>query len=293
MARNKKLKQTGGTAGTGAPSTGKRPSLHAKLRSYGQVLVAFSGGVDSTYLLYEAVEALGPKNVAAATAVSETYTPEEKERAVKLCRSLGVRHRIVKTKELANPRFARNDPDRCYYCKKELISLLTGIARGLGIDTVVEASHTGDSDDFRPGARAVAESDVRSPLVEAGYTKADIRRHSHRAGLPTADLPAAACLASRIPYGTPVTAAVLKRLARGEAAVRNLGFRQFRLRHHGDVARLEFDPAEMERAFRFRRSLHRRITAEGWSYVALDLTGYRTGSLNETLDPATIRKKGR
>ncbi len=270
--------------------TPKLSRLHGKLGKYGRVVVAYSGGVDSTFLLNEAVASLGRDNVVAATAVSETYTREERKRARAICRSLGVRHELVETSEICDPAFRRNNPDRCYHCKKELFHRLTRLARGLKIDAVLEASHAGDRGDYRPGARAKREFKIKSPLLETGFTKDDIRRVSRRRGLATADLPAAACLASRIPYGTSVTNDLLDRIADGERAIRRLGFREFRLRHHGPVARLEFAPSEMERAFRFRRSLSKRIAAAGWSYIALDLLGYRTGSLNETLDNKTLRR---
>lgn len=262
----------------------KVAALHRRLRSYGRVLVAFSGGVDSAFLLSEAVHTLGVSNVVAATAVSETFTDEEQKRADRICRRLRVRHEVVRSCELEDHSFARNDRERCYHCKKIRFRGLIRLARTLDIERVVEASQADDRGDYRPGKKAVAELDVESPLLAEGFTKAEIRLCSRRRGLETADLPAAACLASRIPYGTPIEKQLLDRLARGEKSLRRLGFKNFRLRHHGTVARLEIDPAEMERAFRFRRALHKRITAEGWSYVALDLLGYRTGSLNEILD---------
>jgi uncharacterized protein len=269
----------------------KLTALGGRLRSYGRVLVAYSGGVDSTFLLYMAVKELGPENVVAATALSETYTGNELERARKICASMKVRHEMIRTAELENRDFCRNDPERCYYCKKERFGSLRKLARDLDLNAILEASQASDRTDFRPGMRAVAEFGVQSPLLDEGFTKAEIRRISRRYGLPTADLPAAACLASRIPYGTSITPEILARLGRGENAIRRLGFKNFRLRHHGPVARLEFAQAELQRAFRFRRALQDRITAEGWTYVSLDLKGYRTGSLNETLDPDTLRRE--
>jgi len=275
----------------------KVAALGVRLRSFGRILVAFSGGTDSAFLLNEAVRALGAAKVVAATAVSATFTDGERRRAERICRTLGVRHELLHSSELEDRSFARNDRERCYHCKKIRFRGLIELARRLDMDRVVEASQADDRGDYRPGKRAVAELNVESPLLDEGFTKEEVRFCSRQRGLETADLPAAACLASRIPYGTPIDEPLLERLARGEKNVRRLGFKNFRLRHHGPVARLEFDPAEMERAFRFRRSLHKRITAEGWAYVALDLMGYRTGSLNETLDldeprrPRAGRKK--
>jgi pyridinium-3,5-biscarboxylic acid mononucleotide sulfurtransferase len=269
---------------------GRIDALHAGLRAFDRVLVAFSGGVDSTFLLAEAADLLGRRNVVAATILSDTATAAEKERAVGLCRSFGVRHEMIEIDVVSKPAFRRNDPERCYHCKKVLFRRLLEKARELRLDAVLEATHADDSADYRPGRRALAELGVESPLLRAGFGKKEIRRLSRQRGLATASLPSAACLASRVPYGTPITADLLKAIEKGEEAIRRLGFRQFRLRHHGDVARLEFAPAELERAFRFRRSLHRRIVAAGWPYVAIDLIGYRTGSLNETLDDETLRR---
>jgi uncharacterized protein len=200
-----------------------------------------------------------------------------------------VEHRLLRSGALRSRAFCANDAERCYHCKRGLLEKLAALARRMGVETILEASQVDDRADFRPGARAVAEYGVKSPLQEAGLNKADVRRLSRHHGLPTADLPAAACLASRVPYGTRITQKLLDRIGRGEEAVRALGFRQFRLRHHGDTARLEFEPKEMERAFRFRKALAERIEALGWTYAALDLRGYRQGSLNE---PVRRRSKG-
>ncbi|MHC4946565.1 MAG: ATP-dependent sacrificial sulfur transferase LarE [Planctomycetota bacterium] len=261
----------------------KERKLRRILERFGRVLVAYSGGTDSTLLLFEAARSLGPENVLAVTAVSEVYTPEEKDRAASLCKKLKVKHRLLSTDPLKSDAFCRNDAERCYHCKKRLLDRLSALARRMKFPAILEASQIDDEGDYRPGAKAVQEYGVASPLQEAGMNKDDVRRLSRHHKLPTADLPAAACLASRVPYGTAITRPLLKRLGAAESAIRGLGFRQFRLRHHGDVARLEFEPSEMERAFRFRRALSKRVEDQGWIYVTLDLAGYSQGSLNRPL----------
>jgi uncharacterized protein len=262
---------------------GRERKLNALLEGYGQVMVAYSGGVDSTLLLHEAASALGPGNVVAVTARSELFFLEEQQRAKELCKRFGVQHHMLDTTPLKDAAIKRNDPERCYHCKRRLLEVCASLAAKLKIQTLIEASQVDDLGDYRPGARAVAEFGVKSPLKEAGLNKADVRALSRHHRLPTAELPAAACLASRVPYGTELDRKLLGRIARAEAAIRKLGFRQFRLRHHGDVARLEFEKEELEKAFRYRRSLADRVCAQGWTYVALDLTGYRQGSLNKVI----------
>jgi uncharacterized protein len=261
----------------------KERKLQRSLQRFGRVLVAFSGGTDSALLLFEAARSLDAKNVLAVTAVSEVYTKEEKERAVALCRKLKVKHRLLNTDPLKSEAFCRNDAERCYHCKKRLLERLGALAKRMKIPVILEASQLDDEGDYRPGARAVKEYGVASPLKDAGMNKADVRSLSRFYRLPTADLPAAACLASRVPYGTAITRALLERLDGAESAIRRLGFRRFRLRHHGDVARLEFDPSEMDRAYRFRKALIKRVRDRGWLYVTLDLAGYSQGSLNRPL----------
>lgn len=261
----------------------KAQKLRAALQKHNSVMVLFSGGTDSALLLHEAVSALGADNVVALTAVSPVFTQEEKERAQALALKLKVKHHLLKPKLLKSSTFCRNSADRCYHCKAKLLKESLALAIRMKLDAVVEASQLDDLKDYRPGAKAVEEYGVLSPFQEAGMNKEDVRKLSRMHKLPTADLPAAACLASRIPYGTKITQALLDRIGRGEAAIRKLGFSKFRLRHQDDVARLEFDPSEMERAFKYRRSLSKRIKEEGWAYVALDLDGYAQGSLNRTL----------
>ena len=262
----------------------KYEKLKAELEKMGKVLVAFSGGVDSSLLLNVASDVLG-KNVLAVIAASETYPGKEIENAGKLARRLKVRHKVISTHELDNPDFLSNPPERCYHCKKELFGTLASIAREEGISFVLDGSNHDDLLDFRPGAKAAKELGVRSPLREAGLTKAEIRELSRRFKLPTWDKPSLACLASRFPYYTRIEVKSLKQIGAAEDFLRELGFRQVRVRHHGPVARVEVEPGEFPRFL--KKGLTGKISARfkelGYSYVSLDLDGYRTGSMNETL----------
>lgn len=262
----------------------KLEKLQGIIKKMGRILVAYSGGVDSTFLLKAAKLAVG-NNVLAVTAKSGTFTPEEYRRSKQLAKKLGVEQLAIVTSELLNRRFTANPPDRCYHCKKELFSRLIRIARERNIKYVVDGTNLDDSKDYRPGSRACGELGIRSPLSEAGLDKKDIRALSRKLGLPTWNQPAYACLASRIPYGTKIDRKNLLMVSAAEGYLKSLGFSQVRVRHHGDIARIEVIPGEMGR-FR-RKRLKEKIVGRfrkiGYRYITLDLQGYRTGSMNEAL----------
>ena len=271
-------------ASAALPFADKVVLLQQGLASLPGAVVAFSGGVDSTALLHACAQALGA-SVVAVTADSPSLPRAELADAQALARSLGVRHVVVPTHELERPGYRANAGDRCYHCKHELfVTVATNRAAIAPADwPVVYGAITDDLGDHRPGQRAAAEHGVRGPLADAGFAKSDVRRYAKERGLRAADKPAAACLASRVPYGLPVDAATLARIERAEAAVKALGFRQFRVRHHDRVARVEIAPEELEAAFAQRLAIGRAVKAAGYTFVALDVDGYRSGAMNEAL----------
>jgi uncharacterized protein len=263
----------------------KARRLSEILTGMGSVVVAFSGGVDSTFLLHQACSVLGADRVLALTATSPTYPLHEQEESRRLAASLGVRQLLIESNELEIPGFAENRPDRCYHCKKELFTLCRNEAQRLGYAFILDGSNSDDLGDYRPGRRAAGELGVRSPLLEAGLNKEEIRTLSRAAGLSTWDKQPFACLSSRFPYGTEITAERLERLDRCETALREQGFRTYRVRFHDDVARIEVAAEEIARFAdpTVRAVVVSACKAAGFAYVALDLQGYRSGSMNETL----------
>jgi uncharacterized protein len=262
----------------------KFEKLKEVLRRMGKVLIAFSGGADSTFLLKVAQDVLGG-DVLAVIASSETYPEREREEAIRLAKMLNVRYIVIHTEELDNPEYSSNPPERCYFCKKELFSKLKNIADAEDISYVLDGSNYEDTTDFRPGLKAAEELKIRSPLKEARLLKKEIRQLSRELDLPTWDKPSFACLSSRFPYYSEIDPDSLRRVDQAEEFLRGLGFKQIRVRHYGQTARIEIEPDEFSRIIEpgVREKVVKNFKTFGYTYITLDLAGYRTGSMNEPL----------
>lgn len=278
---------TGSTPASESEAAEKEQLLFAKLAESASLIVALSGGTDSAYLAWAAHQVLGGRALS-VTALSASYSTYDREQAELFLRETGIQHEFIETHELENPAYRANASDRCYFCKDELFTSLDKLAVERKIEKVAYGVNADDTFDFRPGQRAAAEHRVLTPLLDVGLHKAEIRYLSQRAGLPSWDRPASACLSSRIPYGTEVTPERLSLVEKGEAALRQLGFRQFRVRLHDKLARVEVAADELQRALQpeMAAAISQTLKAAGFTYVTLDLEGYRQGSLNETLAKA-------
>lgn len=262
----------------------KQNLLFDRLRTCDSLLIAFSGGADSAYLAWAAHQVLGERALA-VTALSASFSRHDREQAEAFVRAAGVRHEFIETREFANPLYVANNADRCYHCKDELFERMEALASERNFAAIAYGINADDTRDFRPGHRAAREHHVLAPLLDVGLGKNEIRELSRLAGLPTWDRPASACLSSRIPYGTPVTPEVLAKVERAEAVLRALGFQQFRVRAHGELARIELAPEELSRGLQpeMAQQMASQIKAAGFAFVTLDLEGYRQGSLNSLL----------
>jgi uncharacterized protein len=269
----------------------KEARLREIIGGLGTVLVAFSGGVDSTVVLKVALDELGRDRVLAVTAHGEVHSRAELEAACATAARLRARHRVIAAQELSTPGYAANPPERCFLCRSAMWKAMATLAEEEGCATVVEGANADDQDDYRPGLKAAALFGVRSPLIEAGLTKDEVRTLARRWGLVEADRPASPCLASRIPYGEPITSEKLRMIEAGERGLRELGFSQVRVRHRGDLASVEVEESELPRAVEdaTRRAIVEHLRQVGFTYVALDLRGFRSGSLNESL----VTQRGR
>ncbi len=266
----------------------KYAALKDNLAQYDSVIVAFSGGIDSSLVAYVAGEVLG-KNALAVTSASASLKRADLALAEKLADDWGIQHKVIVTDELAKPEYRANPVNRCFHCKTSLYTYLDEMAVQEDVEVVLNGTNLDDLGDHRPGLIAAENFEVRSPLVEAGFHKADIRALANALGLENADKPQAACLSSRFPYGTHITQALLAQVEAAEEVMAALGFSQFRVRHHGEVARLEVPEHELAKAVALHAELQARIKAAGYAFVALDLGGFRSGSLNETLDPNQVQ----
>jgi uncharacterized protein len=261
----------------------KYDQLKQILGQYNKVVIAYSGGVDSTFLLQAAVDCLGAQNVLACIAAGPSLPAEQFESAVKIAKDMGISPKVVCQSEMSDQAYQQNRADRCYHCKKHLMSDLLEIAKSKGYDCVMSGNNFDDNSDYRPGNKAAKELGIVSPLAQAGLTKDEIRQLSRELGLPTADIPASPCLASRVAYGLEITAERLGQVERAEEFLKSLGFIEFRVRHHGTIVRIEVRLEDLPKILQFRKEIVEKIKGQGFKFISLDLEGFRSGALNESL----------